>query len=523
MALDQKLKVIFQQVTVKDVGTLWGPGQWFFKITVNGKTIGDASAKFKVKKGDVIKLPASWLSEVDVSALNQVNIEFTAFASRPLLDKQMGKISIVLNYPFSQGPRNGGNKYFFLDCSVQLSVGGTFAAHNANEIFASRLTGGQHICTTVSGARVASRIEFCEVRPTPPAASMPPRPSFSAAVAAENTNTAGNPTVNPADPLNIIPNPPVIPIIDKANATNQNAARIEYTYYRPGTLNFTDTDKRLVWTVVSLDGKGQADFVGGNNGIKIFVYGTAEGEVELQVRFNGALAATYRALVLPIKHVVCRFNILNGPNRASTPRATPNDVFAHYEIANRFLYQLGILLQLDTDKTRKDGATATNHSGIFRIRVGAGVTRRISLATTHPGCVQLNYRPGVMNFAYIRNTQAPAGGGAILGAATHRPASAAGLSITDKGSPSTSWKQPSGIPPDGDAGTITMTLLPASLKAGHPQLFGMYITNDNGNSSQLADQQTFAGTIAHELGHVLSLRHRVGAAMTPCYFPPTKI
>jgi hypothetical protein len=114
-----------------------------------------------------------------------------------------------------------------------------------------------------------------------------------------------------------------------------------------------------------------------------------------------------------------------------------------------------------------------------------------------------------MNFAYVHS----AAGGA-LGAAIDR-ASAVGATITDTGTPSTSWLSPSGITPDGAAGTVTMNLRPARTRpATPPNLYSMFVTDACGDPTTAAGQQVYANTIAHELGHVLHLGHR-GVAANP--------
>jgi len=55
-------------------------------------------------------------------------------------------------------------------------------------------------------------------------------------------------------------------------------------------------------------------------------------------------------------------------------------------------------------------------------------------------------------------------------------------------------------------------------RAGHADLFACLITNANGSPTH--DQLTYGGSIAHELGHVFGLRHRVGAGHDTLLFPP---
>ncbi|MEJ7712147.1 MAG: hypothetical protein WKF84_20375 [Pyrinomonadaceae bacterium] len=315
----------------------------------------------------------------------------------------------------------------------------------------------------------------------------------------------------PTSPINVIPNPSVIPILTVATATALTAARIEYTYYRPNTLAFVDNDARLEWSIVSVAGGGAASFLGPAQGLKVMVYGTAPGEVRLEMRFRGALFATYRALVMTVKQIPCRFNILNGPNAASQPRSTPANVQDHLAITNRYLRQMGLELVLDINATVKDSATTTAVPGIFRIRVNKGTTFRVDSDVADVRATRLNFRPNVMNFAYIKSERRANVGGA----ATDFPASniapaapGARPTITDSGTPSTSWLSPTGVLPDAAAGAVTMTLISAIQRAAHPQLFAMFVA-DFADPTVIAGQQRYAKAIAHEFGHILNLGHRV--------------
>jgi hypothetical protein len=281
-------------------------------------------------------------------------------------------------------------------------------------------------------------------------------------------------------------------------------------------MNFTDHDARLVWTGVAVTGGAVAFLNGVNTGRKISVYGTSKGEVRLECRYKGALICTYRALVAPLRQIPCRFTILNGPP-GSRPRSTPANIKDHLSIANVWLYQLGLQLVLDPNPAVRDGAVATATPGIFRIHVASDQTRQIRTAGGYTRAARLNFRANVMNFVYIHSDRQ-----GNLGAADDYPASNAGGSISDNGTPSTSLISPSGIPPDGGAVVQNMTLLaprarpaPAAQPNRWQGLFSMYVTDACGNPSNLNAQQTYATTIVHEFGHILNLAHRVDQVGSP--------
>ena len=344
------------------------------------------------------------------------------------------------------------------------------------------------------------------------------------------------------------PGPHTNDVLDNANWANaRNCARIESTWHRPKTMAFPPGDRRLEWRAVALPppGGGAAGAVrffdaatgastATGRGPRVLVYGTTAGQVRLEVRFKGALFATYRALVLQVRRVPCRITILNGSTADSTPRATPGDARNHLSIANRFLREMAIVLTLDQDPTRTHGAAATTIPGIFRIRVARGASRRV--VNTRRATVR-NHRTGVMNFVYIHSD---ADGN--LGAATDYPASTAPVGVgpapatagrpvvTDAGSPSGSWSRQTGvgIGADATATPVNMTLMAANQRTLAPGdtrtlIAAMYITDSNGgallpagNHATPARQREYANTMAHEFGHNLNLGHRVeGVPGTP--------
>jgi hypothetical protein len=506
--MPDRIKVTFRRVYVINDADWVGSGEFYFIATVDGRNIGNRSVTFDAVEGRWINLPQPlWSAVVDVTAKADVAVNFKGKDEDTFFDEDLGSISYVLRRNWRQAQFRHGTRYFLLEWDVELEVSGTFGRHPPATVFACRENPGSVTCTTVDGSPFMARMEVHEVRPTPPAADIPPRrPAFPAGTAPSSLNTAGAPPIHPTDSANIIPNPPVIPILLPAFANTNTCARIEYSYYRPNTLAFADNDDRLVWSAVSIGGAGSVKFLGPARGTKIMVYGETAGEVRLECRFRGALFATYRALVSPMRLIPCRFNILNGPP-GSQPRATPDNVRDHLGIANRFLRPLGLELYLDSDSTVSDGATTTSIPGIFRIRVPAGLTTNIPNGRR---ASPLNFRPNVMNFAYVFSHATGA-----LGAASCYPASNAGATIADAGTPSSSWISPSGIPPEAASGPTTMTLLgahpippPAGRPAAFAALFSMYVTDGNGNPSTVAGQQAYANTIAHEFGHILNLGHR---------------
>jgi hypothetical protein len=512
----EKIKVILKRVFVKDSADWLGSGEFYFNATVDGKPVGDKQI-FDAREGTWIALPAAkWSAIVDVTSKTQVAMRFNGKDEDVFSDDDLGTVSYTLRPPWKQFTHRQDTQHFTLEWEVQLLVDGNYGRHPPNEVFACRTAGGNANCTTVSGVPIIARMEIHPVRPVP--TPLPPR-GLPAGPLNAVTNTAGS-SITSLDPINIVPNPAVIPILSSPGAavaagapptaTADTAARIEVTFYRPNTLAFTPSDPRLEWTARPISG-GAVAFVGPARGLNVLVYGTAPGEVALELRFRGELMATYRALVMRVKQIPCRFNILNGPTAASRPRVTPTDVVEHLAIANRLLRQVALELVLDTNTSRRHGAVATTTPGIFRIAVNRGVTFHIDSDASNVPATLLNYRPGVMNFAYIHSERRANIGGAatdfpnstIPAAAPARP------SITDSGSPSTSWISPTGVPPDGAAGTVTMNLIRGIQRRGHPRLFAMFIADNLGNPATPADQQVIAGVICHELGHILNLGHRV--------------
>src|SRR5690606_25678761 len=133
--------------------------------------------------------------------------------------------------------------------------------------------------------------------------------------------------------------------------------------------------------------------------------------------------------------------------------------------------------------------------------------------------------PSVLNFIYIVSFKEKE---SLAGTAKDRPM-LSGSEIELDGNPTTSWVCPSGVYPDKDATAVRMLSMPGSpvrdgeddlayvAARGLPadaleQLWGFVLVDYTD-----PHRSSWGRTIAHELGHVLGLRHRGNGATD---FPP---
>jgi hypothetical protein len=519
MPTPQDIQILFKEVLVKDDSDPFGSGEFRFIAEVDHKPVGDPDHEFDAIEGKTILLPpADWTSQkVDVRGKSDVKISFKGIDVDVFWDDELGSVTHTLRPPWKQGIQRRATKYFILTYEVVLGVRGAFTHHPPDAVFSARQAGGLVDAMTVSGHQRILRAEIHPVVPLP-TAGLPPRPVMPVGTPAAITYTTPT-NITAASPINVIPNPAVIPILTAASASASTAAQIQLSYVQPGNWTFAGADT-VEWKATTISGSPGITFVGPAEGRQVLVYGTGVGEVLLEARLRDAVVATYRALVDKVRQIPCRFNILNGATANARPRSTPADVQTHVAIANRFLRQIGLELVFDTNITTTNHAVASAIPGIFTISVANGVTRNTNGNTA----VRLNHRAAarILNFAYVRSDAST-----NLGVAMFNPASNAGATITDRGTPSTSWISPTGVPPDGAAGAVTMRLGGAFNHATIPNLTAMYVTDTNGNPTSPIAQMTYAGTIAHEVCHLLNLNHRVENPVAPPFddgvnYPPNE-
>jgi hypothetical protein len=142
-----------------------------------------------------------------------------------------------------------------------------------------------------------------------------------------------------------------------------------------------------------------------------------------------------------------------------------------------------------------------------------------------PAATRYNFRPGVINIAYVRSTlQVRAVASDIQGVA--------GTTQNLAGTPSASWVNPSGVPLDPPAAAVTMLAMPATNRQNHKGpgdgafVKSRYLQDSSFTAAMMSqlyacmvpsnwwtpDNPARSGVnLAHELGHVLGLRHRGNA------------
>jgi len=510
----RQLRVTVRSVRFRSPRVMRGRMRVAVQVTLNGAALGNPDQRWTVRRTDRISFDASYSRVIDVEGRS----EPMELAVEPRVDEPGNTAAIGaavrhrVPWPFSPRRLDVSRAEFAVEWEISQDAPPAVASEDPTAILACRedRRGGVLFNTATVANRVL-RVEVHDVLPVPTGAARPRRPAFPRGTPPPWEEDARGYTaaeLSAGTNLNLMENPAVIPIMPEGVARDAtNAARFRVTYYRPRTLGFTEEDTRLTWRVVPLAG-GTATFCGRSTGRKVRLHGVRQGEVGLEVSFQGTVVAVCRALVLPLAVIPFRCNVLYGhATRAGLrPRSTWADIQRHMLMCNRFLWQLGLKLEPHPDTATigwlpsaipaANVTPAPGMPGFFSVTVPPVWTR--GFTTARPAAV--NSLPQVFNFAYVmRDADGNLGAGCYTRVGGSR-------FITDEGTPSTSWRRPSGVNPDGAARAVRMRRLPGHWffrNSAFPNRYAMYITNGNRNDL------SFAGTIAHELLHILGLNHRV--------------
>jgi len=552
--LTTKVRITFLSVSVNDSADIWGDGEWVFKATVDGKPVGDPKKKFVAREKGIILLPEKeWSTVVDVSAktnpADRIMVTFSGTDIDIVKDDDLGQVSKVFKYPFDKdqgvslvSPVMKGwlflpdHQYYSLKIVFEvLELKATTGAFSPTSVGVSRQHDSSQTFSTIGGKKFVPRVEVCPVIPPPQAPSkLPKRPDISTAngLTPGKATSQSLPTVLwPLPSLNAGYNPSLIPILLKTDPDLPNkAAKLAITYIEPGDL---DTSA-LFWVVKS----GPAEIVGSPSGPEVLVIGTGAGAVDVLAEFEvrwekptGPLLATHRAWVGKIKTISYRINLINGSNAASRVVFTPQDYENQMKIARIIYWQAGIDLAPDANVTCRDGARTVDSAGnplpkgMFIVPV-TNNTLTVNVNNFVPTIAsRLNFRVGAIHAVYVRSTKTGR-------AAATDIQGVDGSSYTLGGVPSASWIIPSGVPPEAaPVGNLTLLTFPNSSRLtkkapgddnyviARKKVEPAFVKADMGRiyAAVLPSGWSWNGTgtdpnagvnLAHELGHVLGLRHR---------------
>jgi hypothetical protein len=371
--------------------------------------------------------------------------------------------------------------------------------------------------------------------------------------------------ISPADPINTIVNPSAIVIYPDADVDEKKAAKIRITKFAPSGLAITDDDDRVEWSITPA---GSAKFFKGTKpdatkGAQVMVYGVIPGEILIEADYGWTNKAQFRAVVVDLKQIKFRVNrILTG---ALAPKFSVADIKKHIRIANIYLRQIGIKmvpddspevassasnLKVGTALTDKRVVSVTQmEQGFFDVVVNHDdMTKTLADFVAQKKAIRVNAMNEIFNIAYVHSlNNPPAAGGdlaiAILNPVNHGqlgrsdPPVAAAIKGThrfsDHGTPSSSWIAPNGLPhgsissppPRRDlaggkctgtpAKNVRMLLLDPDHSTawestiGPPErkialLWGLIV------DGRTHTDQSVGNSLAHEIGHMLGLRHRIG-------------
>lgn len=541
MPADEQIRVTFLRIELHGSSRRRTSGRFRFTADAGTNRFGRTENLAQVDtRGGTMHIdlePLNWTCDITVAGLRQLNIKSWGVQLRRIRNRSLGstqhKFNQVLRIPgrdilhVRQGLFENSCRHYTVRYRVEARVQGDFAIHPPDTVFATRSHRGGVTYTTVSGRVRLSRIEICPVLPVPPT-GLPPRPVFPTTAPPARTH-GRKARLHPGDAVNGIENPSWIPILTQAQANSTNTAKLKVTYYRPRTLRFTANDPRLEW---SAEPANRIRFLNNeNHGRTVQVYGTgrttsADINVVFTLKFEGEECAKFRTILGPLKTIPCRFNIFKGPpgpaedpNR-HRPTVTPADIRCQLEVANMFLRQSGIQLQLDSNTTRNTDrpgggnppltVTASETAGIYSVTVPSGQTRN---APWNSVWLQANYRAGVMNFCYLKSSTLSDALGFAFKWPEHPSSTSANnrWSFQESGTPSSSWIQPSGNLPDRAARTVTMKVIAGYKCNNHlpNNLNGMAVIQRANDMSTTNGRRSYGGTIAHEVGHMLSLGHRI--------------
>ena len=331
-------------------------------------------------------------------------------------------------------------------------------------------------------------------------------------------------TLTPKSPINAIKNPAAIVILSEKGSVEENldirqtnTATIEITDVTPPGANLAG---QIHWSIENVeaytgrpDGDAQPRAVFFANrqtkiqaGATVEVFGVREGRIRIKAmhKADPQCSETYEALVVEQQTIPFRVQLLSGTKvKTNFDAEKARD---HITIANQKLRQAGVRLKADDSTVKTDNAqTATimgkAEKGYFKIEgLPDAIVGNVDAPTQESQTIRKNSRPRVLQLVYIDSTDNPDAVGRIVNLPSNRlDGIFRDLSITY--SYRLTINELASEHFFQFAPFRFFEPFPGKLDLG---TWGIVITNRLSNTAQLQ----YGNTIAHEVGHLLNLRHR---------------
>jgi hypothetical protein len=369
------------------------------------------------------------------------------------------------------------------------------------------------------------------------------------------------------DDINFIRNPAVSIIFPEGASADPKKAPIIDAVITPA--GFMPDDPRVAWWIVGDQPAGANAYEGrafflnsdaAKYGTRVQIAGRIKGDILVQPYSGGFGYGMFRTRVEPLHLIKYRVNILSTdavPPKGSKP-AIPARVPSqnhtgakkHIQMANLYLRQLGLQLIPDDSAAmptdpKNDVAGLSNldkfvvscsraEAGHFDVKLNRQEMTFQVTGNDGGDAIGVNGRNEVLVFAYLHSLLQSTPGVIVLAQAEHWPPNhapgpradppKATFQLPDAGTPSTSLIPKTGIPGDTPAGTVTLSVIPASnglvrsrksqTKRHEDLMWGITVPTTTMDSAALAAAPTtpetyYGAVLAHEAGHALGLNHRI--------------
>ncbi|MCH7812391.1 MAG: hypothetical protein IID40_00065, partial [Planctomycetes bacterium] len=218
-----KFRIVLRRIHFRRSMRGQGSDEVLFLARAGGVSFNLRGLKADVTHVDHYDFPeASGSVEVDSGKAKEITMRFSCMSTDGHFDH--GEITHTLSKPFKPRDERLNTTNYVLDWTVETALG----RGAPKDIRACRQEDSSITCTTASGSEFPLELEAHCVIPSP--VHKPGK--FTISKWASSIRNQGPIFVSPGDPINVIPNPSAVPLLDPGDANAGTGARIQATYYK---------------------------------------------------------------------------------------------------------------------------------------------------------------------------------------------------------------------------------------------------------------------------------------------------